>query len=233
MLITGFGPFGEVDKNPSQWLAESLGLPFEIIPVSWAAADAFVERISANPPDQILHLGVARKATKIRIELVAHNRIDATPDVDGVIAGPGPVDPAADQQLGTTLWRNLEFFQDESPIDSPPSFLIPLTSAASNPDPSFPFPLSSSASTPDPSLPSGSTPAVPSTPKPVPWQASVDAGGYLCNYLYFQSLKKLQNTDVGFLHVPPESAIPLPMQLEIVREILNVMSVNTGLTLKS
>ncbi|HEY3781172.1 MAG TPA: hypothetical protein VGL56_08830 [Fimbriimonadaceae bacterium] len=180
MLITGFGPFGEIAKNPSQWLAENLGLPFEIIPVSYAATDAFVERTAANPPERILHIGVARKATKFRVELVAHNLIGPTPDIDGIVAGPGPIDPAADQQLGTTLWKSPGFFQENEN-----------------------------------------------------WETSVNAGDYLCNYIYFQSLKSLSNTEIGFLHVPPEEAMPLPMQLKIAREILNVMSVNTGLTLKS
>lgn len=50
--------------------------------------------------------------------------------------------------------------------------------------------------------------------------ASDDAGGYLCNYLYFRMLHRFQGKPVGFLHVPPLEKVGLERQVEVVRMIL-------------
>lgn len=110
--MTGFGPFGSFGDNPSQWLAERLGAPYEILRVSYAEADAFVDRLAANPPETLLLLGLHGKAEKFHIELVGHNTIGTTPDVDEVVAGPGPLDPAGPSQLGTTLWHHPELLNE-------------------------------------------------------------------------------------------------------------------------
>ena len=52
------------------------------------------------------------------------------------------------------------------------------------------------------------------------WQTSVDAGGYLCNYIYYRSLQKLEQTRCGFLHVPRGEVVPLEEQLTNVHEII-------------
>lgn len=112
ILVTGFGPFGKFDSNPSQWLAENSGQQFQVLPVSYAAADAFIEELGEIRPDTLLLLGLSGRAEKFNIELVAHNRIGTTADNEKVVAGPGPIDPAAPQQLGTTLWRAPELFEE-------------------------------------------------------------------------------------------------------------------------
>ena len=43
--------------------------------------------------DGLLMIGVAGKTSVFRLEAVAHNWIGATPDVRGIVAGPGPIDP--------------------------------------------------------------------------------------------------------------------------------------------
>lgn len=50
---------------------------------------------------------------------------------------------------------------------------------------------------------------------------SLDAGDYLCNYVYFRALARLRATRVGFVHVPPVEAIPLPRQRSVLRRIVD------------
>lgn len=97
LLVTGFGPFGDIAENPSQHLAESCGEEFRILPVSYAAVDQFVEELRANAPERLLLLGAHGRAEPLHIELVAHNRIGDKADVDGVVAGPGRSTPPANR----------------------------------------------------------------------------------------------------------------------------------------
>ncbi len=48
---------------------------------------------------------------------------------------------------------------------------------------------------------------------------SVDAGGYLCNYLYFRMLQRFVNKRIGFLHVPPLEMMNLDAQATITRDL--------------
>lgn len=162
LLITGFGPFGDVSENPSSVLAASNGMPFEILEVSFSAVDAFIDRISADTPDAILCLGVAAKAEKIRFETVAHNKIGPTPDVRGEVWGPGPIDPAAPPMQAGTLWNPI--LLQETSLSEP----------------------------------------------------SADAGGYLCNYLYYQAITRFPNSKIGFLHVPSFEKIADEVQVQFL-----------------
>lgn len=49
---------------------------------------------------------------------------------------------------------------------------------------------------------------------------SLDAGSYLCNYLYYRALRHLPAKRVGFLHVPPFERIPQERQAEVLAKIL-------------
>jgi pyroglutamyl-peptidase len=49
---------------------------------------------------------------------------------------------------------------------------------------------------------------------------SMDAGDYLCNYVYYRAMQKIPINKVGFLHVPPESKMPLETQMESLQGIL-------------
>lgn len=104
LLVTGFGPFGEVTDNASARLAESSGHPFAVIEVAYAALDEFIDLLRKNPPDEMLLLGVDIKASKMRLETVAHNHIGSKTDMRGEIWGPGPIDPQAPPQISATLW---------------------------------------------------------------------------------------------------------------------------------
>ncbi len=58
--------------------------------------------------------------------------------------------------------------------------------------------------------------------------ASDDAGAFLCNYLFYQGLRRFPNKRIGFLHVPPFSIIPADQQLEMVRELLGKIALDSS-----
>ena len=49
---------------------------------------------------------------------------------------------------------------------------------------------------------------------------STDAGGYLCNYLLYRALRRFPEKRIGFLHVPPFSAIDMDRQTALLRKVL-------------
>jgi pyroglutamyl-peptidase len=53
---------------------------------------------------------------------------------------------------------------------------------------------------------------------------TVDAGGYLCNYLYFQGLARFPEKRIGFLHVPRVEMMDLADQLVEVRRITSALA---------
>eukprot|EP01124_Arcella_intermedia_P015714 TRINITY_DN2228_c0_g1_i2.p1 TRINITY_DN2228_c0_g1~~TRINITY_DN2228_c0_g1_i2.p1 ORF type:complete len:219 (-),score=60.15 TRINITY_DN2228_c0_g1_i2:93-659(-) len=58
--------------------------------------------------------------------------------------------------------------------------------------------------------------------KKYPAKISFDAGRFLCNYLYYQSLhvSQINGTKSVFIHVPPFQVIDQPTQLAFARELL-------------
>lgn len=102
--MTGFGPFGDVTDNPSAFLAEHSGYPFKVMEVSYAAVDESLETLKNENFDTLVMLGVSSEATEIRLEAVARNHVGDTPDVKGVVAGPGPIDPDGPPQIHASLW---------------------------------------------------------------------------------------------------------------------------------
>jgi pyroglutamyl-peptidase len=102
-LVTGFLAFGQFDVNPSSLLARSLDRRFELIEVSFAAVDEFVERLASDDGfDRLLMLGVAGDRGAIKIERCARNWIGDIPDVRGEIRGPALIDPAGPDRLPLT-----------------------------------------------------------------------------------------------------------------------------------
>lgn len=47
-----------------------------------------------------------------------------------------------------------------------------------------------------------------------------DAGGYLCNFIFFRAVQRLPRAKVGFIHVPPFEAISKEDQIAEIRQIL-------------
>lgn len=114
VFVTGFGPFLGNDDNPSAALAESCGLPFRVLPVTFRAVEEFLA--SAPEFDTLLMLGLAsgEQDPRLRLEMVARNVIGPTPDAEGVVAGPGPIAPFAPRQLGATLYRTRELVAESA-----------------------------------------------------------------------------------------------------------------------
>lgn len=167
ILVTGFGPFGDIATNPSQLLAQSCGAPHRILEVSFRAVDAFLNELSQMPAQRVLHIGVAGGAEKMRIEWVARNQIGDTPDVRNEKYGPGPIDANGPPNLAASLWSHPDFAQ---PCED--------------------------------------------------WTPSVDAGTYLCNYVFYQALQRCPQHRVGFLHVPPQIVLSLDRQTQILASVL-------------
>ncbi len=55
---------------------------------------------------------------------------------------------------------------------------------------------------------------------------SDDAGSYLCNYIYYQALRRLPSLRIGFLHVAPFDEVSERRQFVIVRTLLSRLSLH-------
>ena len=107
ILLTGFGPFGENQSNPSQSVCQRVAqivpeaayrLHTLVLPVSYRRCpEMLVEALERLQPAAVLSLGLAASAQEIAIERFALNIADASlPDIDGIrregqpIHGDGP-----------------------------------------------------------------------------------------------------------------------------------------------
>jgi pyroglutamyl-peptidase len=99
LLITGFGPFPRVPRNPSEGLARAvardprwrrLGIAAEalVLETRYAALEThLIPKIRELRPDAILMLGVAARRRHVSIETRAMNRVSRLmPDAGGQIA---------------------------------------------------------------------------------------------------------------------------------------------------
>ncbi len=104
-FVTGFLPFGGFSVNPSALLAQNCGRPFELLEVSYDAVDQWLDRVerAGAPFDRLLMLGLRGGGTTFYLEQVARNEIGVTPDVRGVVRGPGFIDPGGPPTLPGTL----------------------------------------------------------------------------------------------------------------------------------
>lgn len=53
-------------------------------------------------------------------------------------------------------------------------------------------------------------------------ETSQDAGGFLCNFVYFEALRRFPGKEIGFLHVPPADVMPIEDQERVLRSILGI-----------
>jgi pyroglutamyl-peptidase len=113
--VTGFGPFSDVLHNPSSILARESGHPFEVLEVSYRAADQFIEGISTSDYDFVLLMGVARGRSQLCPELLARNAKSGV-DIEGVDST-GPIEVGAPEVLSSGLWtrRLLELIKSRHP----------------------------------------------------------------------------------------------------------------------
>src|SRR3954466_3877335 len=105
-LVNGFLPWGGCPENPSALLAETCGRPFELLEVSFAAVDDFLDRLAttSNSFDRLLMLGLRGSGTVVELERLARNHVGADPDVRGDTRGPGSIEPSGPEVLPTTLF---------------------------------------------------------------------------------------------------------------------------------
>ena len=116
LLLTGFGPFGEVTTNPAQCIVETLAadpprndalrLHTAILPVAYdAAGERLRALIEVVRPDVILMLGVAGRRTDIALERIALNLDDSPtrPDNAGRAPDGAAIEPGAPLALASTL----------------------------------------------------------------------------------------------------------------------------------
>ncbi len=171
-LVTGFGPFGEVKQNPSSFLAENCGRPFELLEVSYEAVVDFFGSLDRQRFDSLVLLGVNAKAKRMEIELVARNVICETPDVRGQVPSCKLVRPGEVPALASTLWAGR---------------LLTAEGLGQR------------------------------------CELSGDAGGYLCNFSFYEALRTFPDKQVGFLHVPSANTMPLDVQLEELMRILEII----------
>jgi pyroglutamyl-peptidase len=95
LLVTGFGPFPGMSRNPSAEIARrvaaaprwrQLGVAAEalILPTTYAALADVLEPALAAAPDAVLMIGVAGRSRAVRIERQARNRASLLlPDAAG------------------------------------------------------------------------------------------------------------------------------------------------------
>lgn len=96
LLITGFGPFPGMPRNPSAVLARRLGrssrlrlavghgLRVRVLDTTYAAIETQLAPALAEGPCAVLMLGVASRAKRIRVEMQACNRASRfLPDASG------------------------------------------------------------------------------------------------------------------------------------------------------
>ena len=102
-LVTGFGPFWDVQENPSAKLAEALGRPYQILDVSYDAIEDFIFHLDSESFDRLLLLGVAPGRSHLCAELFARNTYGVRPDVRGN-ERTGPIQKDQPLLLGTTLF---------------------------------------------------------------------------------------------------------------------------------
>jgi pyroglutamyl-peptidase len=103
LLVTGFGPFLSVDDNPSARLARNCGADHRILEVAYEAVDAFLVDPSVAGYEAILLMGVARREY-VSLETTAKNFVGTTPDVRGVVKGPGSIIEGGAEGLLGNLW---------------------------------------------------------------------------------------------------------------------------------
>ncbi len=193
LLLTGFGPFEDVEENPTARLVEridadppaDLDLAVRILPVSYrrsaSGLDSAIKALEPRIPNAILSLGVAAKGKCFRVERRASTDLKSKrPDVIGVEASSLRLPKA--RSLETTL--DVEALRD--------------------------------------SLNQSGLPEA---------EVSDDAGGYVCERLYYHALNKAEKLGVPavFLHVPTFDEIKLEAQLRSVRQFITALSRQVGL----
>jgi pyroglutamyl-peptidase len=108
LVVTGYGPFPGVDKNPSGELARQLAkaglqgakVEYRVLPVTHADVDAFVAELRARPPDLVISLGVSSEA---QVEPRGQNWKASYPDAHGNAVEEGKISEGGGEDLPSGL----------------------------------------------------------------------------------------------------------------------------------
>lgn len=229
ILITGFGPFGGDAENPSRQsaslavqLLNSAGITasFLEVPVVFASAGkvvlAEVDRLKQHDTvDAVVCVGVASNRPTMNLETTAVNCQQARiPDNEGNQPRGTPVVPPKPQAGGV-------------PSPTPKSNGVPAVATTTNaPEPSSTTPSDTQVEKLYTRLPVST--ALPILRRAgVPTDVSDDAGLYVCNSLFYETLHALpEDIKVGFVHVPLASAVSIEDQARglvlLVKETLGL-----------
>lgn len=93
-LITGFGPFPGVPRNPSEVLAKKLAvragwkrlgweMRLRAFPTRYGDVPAIIREEARIPPAFVVMLGVAAREKWVRVEKIARNRVSMTQNDEG------------------------------------------------------------------------------------------------------------------------------------------------------
>ena len=185
LLLTGFGPFGDVATNPAWLTAEALDgerigdlrVVAARLDVTYAdAPEQLRAAIRRHDPDVVLSLGVAPNPA-LRLERLARNRdVSFQPDNAGVVHADTVIREGGPEELPTRL-----------PVDR----------------------LRETLET------AGYEVVI-----------SDDAGGYLCNHVFYRVLDEVDVSRIaGFVHVPPLEGVWDAARLEqAVRLIVETLA---------
>lgn len=103
-LITGFGPFGDFDENPSAELAGCFNRDHALLEVSYNYVYEFWDALlKEGAYDTVICLGLAATAPKMRLELFARNKVGDRPDVRGETWSTDFIVEEAPPCLGSTI----------------------------------------------------------------------------------------------------------------------------------
>jgi pyroglutamyl-peptidase len=66
----------------------------------------------------------------------------------------------------------------------------------------------------------------------LPWAWSEDAGGFLCNHVFYRARAWVEQAGLqvpcGFIHLPPLEALPIERQVDAVAACLDLLRAGTG-----
>lgn len=90
VIITAFGPFGDVTSNPTEKLINSLKEELQdelyrlfVLPVSYSYCSNWVKDHISAESSLVIHFGVSAKSKIIQLERTGRNLVGSSADVDG------------------------------------------------------------------------------------------------------------------------------------------------------
>ena len=123
IIITGFGPFGDVSSNPTEKLVLSLKEKLQnklyqifVLPVSYSHCTHWSEKHITESTSLVIHFGVSAKSKTILLERTGRNSVGSSIDVNGEIVaetisenGPDVIETKLDLALVCQLLKDEGF----------------------------------------------------------------------------------------------------------------------------